>query len=112
MERTGLVAPGVRSFIDLTLKNCRHLKETYTNIAWNVGLTLFLIFGLVTFLYYRYRGKLSPEGKAAKEQEAHFYIMKKLGNNVATREIEKGLSNGTLTGLPLYDKALFPNQGR
>mgnify|MGYP000140701184 FL=1 len=109
MEKTNLVAPGVRSFMEYTLYNCRRLKDKYTNMAWNLGLTLFFVFLIGGFLYYRYRGKPSKEEEDKKKQEAHAYIMQKLGNNIATRQIEEAAQKtGMLTGLPMYDKTLLP----
>jgi len=111
MERANLVAPGVRSFMDYTLYNCKRLKDRYTNLAWNTGLTLLLLIIMGWFLYYRYKGKPSKEEEEQRKQEGHMYIMKKLGNNIATRQIEEAAQkSGLLTGLPIYDKALFPGQ--
>jgi len=111
MEKTNLVAPGVRSFMEYTLYNCRRLKDKYTNMAWNIGLTLFFVCIIGGFLYYRYRGKPTKEEEEKRRQEAHTYIMKKLGNNIATRKIEEAAQRtGMLTGLPMYDKTLLPGR--
>lgn len=109
MEKANLVAPGVRSFMEYTLFNCRRLKEKYTNVAWNIGLTLLFICLIGGFLYYRYRGKPNSEEEEMRKREAHEYIMRKLGNNVATRQMEAAAQkSGMLTGLPMYDQSLLP----
>jgi SNF family Na+-dependent transporter len=97
--------------MEYTLYNCRRVKDMYTNMAWNVGLTMFFAVVVGWFLYYRYRGKPTKEEEERRKYEAHMYIMKKLGNNIATREIEKAAQrSGILTGLPQYDRTLLPGQ--
>jgi hypothetical protein len=105
MDKVSLVAPGVKAFVDATLANCRRVKDTYINYAVNIGLTLTLCGIVGGFLYYRYRGKPSPQEVALRRSEAHSYIMKKLGNNVATRQWEQNgnaskATVGSITGLP------------
>jgi hypothetical protein len=109
--KPNLVAPGVKAFTELTLSNCRRLKESYINIAWNTGLCLLLL-GLVGgFLYYRYTGKPTELEIQAQRTEAHTYIMKKLGSNVAVRQMQQkqalAENNGMLTGLPPYSNDLM-----
>lgn len=111
MERTNLVAPGVRSFMEYTLYNCRRLKDKYTNMAWNIGLTVFFFCMTIGFLYYRYKGKPTKEEEQNRKLEEHTYIMRKLGNNIATRKIEEAAkTTGMLTGLPMYDQNLLPGR--
>lgn len=105
MDKVSLVAPGVKAFVDATLSNCRRVKDMYINYAVNAGLALVLCIIVGGFLYYRYRGKPTPQEVALKRSEAHSYIMKKLGNNVATRQWEQNASAskgniGSITGLP------------
>lgn len=106
-----LVAPGVRSFMDFTLKNCRQLKDNYTTWAVNFGLAtgLFVILGL--FLYYKYKGKPTREEQERKKIEGQEYVMRKLGMHAATRQMaqqRQQLDGGSsLTGLPMWDQSLL-----
>lgn len=102
-----LVAPGVRSFMDFTLRNCRQMKDTYMTLSINIGLTLFLVVVIGTFLYYKYKGKPTPQEAEAKRQQGHQYVMKKLGMHVATRQMMQKNSASELTGLPIWEKSLL-----
>lgn len=110
MEAPNLVAPGVRSFMDFTLRNCRQLKDTYMTYSVNTGLAV-LFFGVVgLFLYYKYKGKPTPMELEAKRREGHEYMMKKLGMHVATRQMANAanVANASvLTGLPIWEKSLL-----
>jgi hypothetical protein len=51
------------------LKQCNEQRYVFTNTVFN--LVLFLIFILIIggFLYYKYRGRLTPEEKEARFRE-------------------------------------------
>lgn len=70
MEKPLLTEPGVKYFMNQVLKQCNEQKYVFTNTVFN--LVLFLIFVLIIggFLYYKYRGKLTPEEKGCKIQRA------------------------------------------
>ena len=104
-----LIAPGVRSFMDFTLRNCRQIKDSYTTWAVNLGLTIFLIITVGIFLYFKYKGKPTKEEEHRKKIEGQEYIMRKLGTHVSTRQMaeQMKLNNGSLTGLPMWDKSIL-----
>lgn len=107
MSSPNLVAPGVKSFMDFTLKNCKNMKETYTTIGINISLGLGLITVIGLFLYYKYKGKITPEEKEQKKREGQNYVMRKLGMHVATKQINQNNNSNSLTGLPMWDKSLL-----
>jgi hypothetical protein len=107
MDAPNLVAPGVRSFMDYTLRNCRQMKDTYMTYSVNIGLTI-LFFGVVgLFLYYKYKGKPTQIELESKKREGHEYMMKKLGMHVATRQMANAANASVLTGLPIWEKSLL-----
>ena len=69
MEKPILTEPGVKYFMNEVLKTCNERKSLFTNSIFN--LISFLIFVLIIggFLYYKYRGKLTPQEKEAKLRE-------------------------------------------
>ncbi len=75
MENPKLTEPGVKYFMNQVLKHCNQQKTVFTNTIFN--LILFLIFVLIIggFLYYKYRGKLTPQEKEAKLREQKQDIM-------------------------------------
>ena len=110
MESPNLVAPGVKSFMDLTLKNCRNMKDSYTTVAVNVGMTVAFIVVIGGFLYYKYKGKPTREEVEQRKRRGQEYVMKKLGTHVATRQMLTNTNNNdtsVITGLPMWEKSLL-----
>lgn len=110
METPHLVAPGVKSFMDFTLKNCKQMKESYTTVAVNIGLTVTFIIVVGGFLYYKYKGKPTREEVEQRKRRGQEYVMKKLGTHVATRQMMSNQSKNdtsVITGLPMWEKSLL-----
>lgn len=107
MDMPNLVAPGVRSFMDYTLRNCRQMKDTYMTYSVNVGLTILFFSVIGLFLYYKYKGKPSQLELEMKKREGHEYMMKKLGMHVATRQMSNTTNASVLTGMPIWEKSLL-----
>ena len=75
-----LVEPGVKYFLNETLKQCRLFKEKYNNIIFNIVIFVIFIFILATILLAKYKGKLTPSEKEQREQEKRQYILSKIKN--------------------------------
>ena len=109
MEKPTLTEPGVKYFMNQVLKQCNEQKYVFTNTVFN--LVLFLIFILIIggFLYYKYRGKLTPEEKEAKFREQKQDILSRLNSlNVKIENSRRGNGVGgnttnLITDLPLWD---------
>ena len=99
IEKPSLTEPGVKYFINTTLKNCREFKNKYNNILLNVVLIgLFII--LVCFvLLVKYKGKLTPHEKELKNREKHQYILSKIKNY---QNAKLNAQQQLITGLPHY----------
>lgn len=103
MEKPVLTEPGVKYFMNEVLKTCNERKSLFTNSIFN--LVLFLLFVLIVggFLYYKYRGKLTPEEKEAKMREQKQDILARLNAlNVKIESTKKGVAN-MITDLPMWD---------
>jgi hypothetical protein len=110
MESPQLVAPGVKSFMDFTLRNCRQMKDSYMTFAVNIGLTVTFIVVIGGFLYYKYKGKPTREEVEQRKRQGQEYVMKKLGTHVATRQLSSNQSkndSSVITGLPMWEKSLL-----
>jgi len=98
--RPMLTEPGVKYFINETLKQCHQFKEKYHNINFNIGLLVvfFIILGIL--LLYKYKGKLTPEEIEEKKLQKKQYILSKIRNyqDAKTRAQQK-----LITGLPQWD---------
>jgi len=109
MEKPILTEPGVKYFMNQVLKQCNEQRFVFTNTVYN--LVLFLIFFLIIggFLYYKYRGKLTPEEKEIIFREQKQDVLSRLNSlNVKIENSKKGNGFGgnttnLITDLPLWD---------
>ena len=92
-----LTEPGVKYFLNETLKQCSKVKQEWHNTLYNIGLffVFFLILGLL--LLYQYKGKLTPEEIESREIEKKHYILSMIKNYQDARvQAQQEL----ITGLP------------
>ena len=103
MEKPVLTEPGVKYFMSEVLKTCKDKKTVFTNNIFN--LVLFLIFLLVIggFLYYKYRGRLTPEEKDAKFREQKQDVLARLNAKISKILTGGKLVAGMITDLPTWD---------
>ena len=96
-----LIEPGVRYFLNETLKQCHIFKENYKNLIVNITLLIFFIIILGIILLIKYKGKLTPGEINQKELEKKKYILSKIKNYQDARKKEE---QELITGLPHWDK--------
>jgi hypothetical protein len=75
-----LIEPGVKYFLNETLKQCRVFKEKYNNMIFNISVFVIFIFILCIILLSKYKGKLTPAEKEQRETEKKQYILSKIRN--------------------------------
>ena len=75
-----LTEPGVKYFINETLKQCRQFKENHQHIIFNIGLLVMFFIILGVLLFYKYKGKLSEEEIEQKDLLKKQYILSKIKN--------------------------------
>ena len=92
-----LTEPGMHYFMRETLKQCRNRKSLMYTRIYNLLLLLafFLILGI--FLYYKYKGKLTPDEKKKKNLTQEKYILEKIKQ---TQSKTKKQQNLIITDLP------------
>jgi len=95
-----LIEPGVKYFLNETLKQCKDFKEKYYNTIFNMSLGVLLLFFIVLILIYKYKGKLTPSEKEAKNREKQQYILSKIKNYQDTKLIAQ---QNLITGLPNWN---------
>ena len=101
MERPYLTEPGVRYFINETLKQCHITKDKYYNIAFNVITFLLFIIIIGFVLNYKYKGATDYNEKQRKEAEKKKYI---LGQIQKMQRMEKNNSMDLITNLANMEK--------
>jgi hypothetical protein len=94
-----LIEPGVRYFLNGTLKECRKFKDNYISVIFNISMIL-LLFALVGgFLMYRYKGKPTPAELDLKNRKKQEYIVSKL-QQLAIEKKKNSVNTTMITGLP------------
>jgi hypothetical protein len=95
-----LTEPGIKYFLNQSLKNCHSAKVLYYNKLVNVSVFVLFMIILGSILLYKYKGKLTPEELKRKEQEKYKYILDK----VQKVKIDKlKLNQELITGLPNWN---------
>jgi hypothetical protein len=95
-----LTEPGVKYFLNESLKQCHYYKEKFNNTIFNIGLLIgfFIILGIL--LLYKYKGKLTPEQIKEKDMEKKRYILSKIRNY---QDAKIRAQQELITGLPHWE---------
>jgi len=99
-NRPMLTEPGVKYFLNETLKQCHVFKENHQNIIFNIGLLVTFIIILGILLIYKYKGKLTPEQIEQKELDKKRYILSKIRNY---QDAKTRAQQELITGLPHWE---------
>ena len=100
VERPMLTEPGVKYFINETLKQCHQFKERYYNTLINIWLLFCFFIGLAILLIFKYKGKLTPEEIEEKEEKKKMYILSKIRNY---QDAKVRAQQQLITGLPHWE---------
>jgi hypothetical protein len=95
-----LTEPGVKYFINETLKQCHQFKENHQHIIINIGLSFMFFIILGGLLFYKYKGKLSEEEIEKKELLKKQYILSKIKN---FQDAKIRAQQELITGLPHWE---------
>jgi len=99
-SKPSLTEPGVKFFLNQTLKQCHIVKDKFHNVIFNVGLLIFFLLILAGILLYKYKGRLTPVEKERKTQEKQQYILSKMKQ---LQEAKKIAHQELITGLPNWE---------
>jgi hypothetical protein len=104
-ERPTLIEPGVKSFFNGVLKGCNQIRSDHYNTLFNISMFFLFAFLLCSILYFKYKGKLTPEEKEQKRQQEKQYILTRLNNVSAVINMDRqkfgNITNANLiTDLP------------
>ena len=95
-----LTEPGVKYFLNETLKQCHIIKNNFHNTIFNIGMLIFFLIILGAILLYKYKGRLTSVEIQQKNREKQQYILSKIKN---FQEAKKRAHNELITGLPEWD---------
>ena len=94
-----LTEPGVKYFLQQTLKQCGEIKNTIYNYIFNISLFILFLIILGGLLIYKYKGKLTPVEIDAKNRQKQQYILSKIKNYENAKKIQR---EELITGLPSW----------
>jgi hypothetical protein len=100
ISKPSLVEPGVKYFLDRTLKQCKDFKDKHNNLLFNIFLFIFFLLILASILLYKYKGKLSPSEKEKRDREKQQYILTRIKN---FQDAKRLASQELITGLPNWE---------
>jgi hypothetical protein len=95
-----LTEPGVKYFLNETLKQCHVIKNKFHNTIFNVGLFIAFLIVLGLILLYKYKGRLTPVEIEKKNKEKQEYILSKIK---VFQEAKRQAHQELITGLPQWE---------
>lgn len=99
-QKPMLTEPGVKYFLNETLKQCHKFKEEYISTIVNICLFIGFLIILGILLLYKYKGKLSPQEIKQKEVLKKQYILSKIKN---FQDAKLRAQQELITGLPHWE---------
>jgi hypothetical protein len=100
ISKPNLTEPGVKYFLNQTLKQCHVIKNNFHNTIFNIGLFIAFLIVLGLILLYKYKGKLTPVEINKKNQEKQQYVLSKIKN---FQEAKRKAHQELITGLPQWE---------
>jgi len=95
-----LIEPGVRYFIDATLKQCQKKKEKYESVIYNIVLFVISAFVIACVLTYKYKGKMTSVEKEINSRKKQEYILDKIK---IMQKAQTKQQQQLITNLPLWE---------
>jgi len=107
-SKPNLTEPGVKSFLNYTLKQCHMIKKNYYNTIYNLSLLFVFLFLLGLFLFFKYKGKLTKEEIEQRNREKEQYILLKIQKfqEAKRQEHQQIIQSDMITGLPSFSNSL------
>ncbi len=97
-----LIEPGTKYFLSESLKQCKHVKDSWTNIYCNMAFIFIFTGMLALVLYNKYKGRVQSEKESEKKNlEKELYLSRLLQKYQASKADNRvGITN--LPPLELY----------
>lgn len=100
LEGPSLTEPGMKYFLNETLKQSHKIREKFHNTIFNIGMFIFFILILAGILMYKYKGRLTKVEIAQKNKEKHQYILERIKKfQLHKQQVQQEL----ITGLPNWE---------
>uniref|UniRef100_A0A6C0ESI7 Uncharacterized protein n=1 Tax=viral metagenome TaxID=1070528 RepID=A0A6C0ESI7_9ZZZZ len=99
-SKPSLTEPGVKYFLNQTLKQCHIVKTNFYYIVFNIGLFIAFLLILGLILLYKYKGRLTQVEKIQINNEKQKYILSKIKH---LQEAKRIAHQELITGLPKWE---------
>lgn len=99
METPNLTEPGMKYWLSQSLREMRRFKDRNLTIIFNFTMTIALVAVVSGFLIFKYKGKLTPQEIAVKQQKKKEYLISKL---VKIGETKRKINETMITDLPVW----------
>jgi hypothetical protein len=100
LSKPALTEPGVKYFLNETLKQCHIIRSNFQNTVFNIGLFCAFLIVLGLILFFKYKGRLTPVEKEQKNREKQQYVLSKIKQ---LQETKKRAHQELITGLPEWN---------
>ena len=100
LPKPKLTEPGVKYFLNQTLKQCHIIRDNFHNTVFNIGLFIAFLLILGLILLYKYKGRLTPVEIQKKNKEKQQYILSKIKKFQESKRIAH---QELITGLPEWE---------
>lgn len=100
MNKPSLIEPGVRYFLNETLKNCKNKKQISEKININIALLMMFLFIIGSILYYKWKNKPTLEELKQRDNIKKHYILNKI-KQITDKKLKD--RNETITNLPKFE---------
>ena len=94
-----LTEPGVKYFLNQTLKQCHVTRTQFYNWVFNISVFGVFLLILAVILLYKYKGRLTPAEVDQQNREKQQYILSKIKQ---FQETKKRAHQELITGLPSW----------
>lgn len=95
-----LTEPGIRSFVGKSLRDYHKYRDGITSTLFNIIMLVCFVATVSGILYWRYKGRITPQDLAFKNREKKEYIFTKL-QTLAT--MKERVRPGMITNLPTWN---------
>ena len=92
-----LTEPGVRSFVGKSLRDYHKYRDGFTSMLFNVVMLACFVTAVSGVLYWRYKGRITPQEQVLRSREKKEYIFTKLQTLAAMKQ---RVRSGMITNLP------------
>ena len=103
MDTPALVDPGLKNYLEKSLRVTRLMKEKSMAVWYNIAFLVIFVIIVGSFLIAKYKGKKSKYQSQLENNQSRQYILSKLHHYAAVKQKS---NPDSITHLPMWDKPI------